>query len=153
MGYCIACPDVLALKAAWPSYLTTIPQPEIHLDKDDTVGKHLSELLHDPEALLTKGCEELIQQGTKATLHIDILDEWQRKGWGGKLISAVMERLSSACDGGGVYVGIAGENDKVVPFYERMGFRMFGEKARETILMVREFSGEEEDREGSELGG
>lgn len=144
MGYCIACPDVLALKAAWPSYLATVPQPEIHLDEDDDVGRHLAELLHDPEALLTKGCEDLIRQGTRATLHIDLLDEWQRRGWGGKLISKVVARLTAACDG--VYVGIAGENDKVVPFYERMGFRIFGEKGRETILMVREFSGAGERR-------
>ncbi|KAM5346394.1 hypothetical protein ACJ41O_009399 [Fusarium nematophilum] len=210
VGYCIACPDVLALMLAWPGYLAAVGDPSDAStaaadDDDDVVGRELRRLVHDPRAVLIGGCEELAVEGVRATMHIDLLGEWQRRGWGAKLVEGVVARLTersedlslidvgviglsrddhSASSGGepqtqtqtrggggggggicrGVYVGVAGENSKVVPFYERMGFQIWHEKGRggreeasqdETIMMVREFPGRDKigrDRNGAPGG-
>jgi ribosomal protein S18 acetylase RimI-like enzyme len=56
-------------------------------------------------------------------LHIDVLPEHQRRGFGRKLIAefeaAVREKGAK-----GVHVVVAGENDKVVAFYEKCGFEV-----------------------------
>ncbi|KAF4993754.1 hypothetical protein FDECE_13318, partial [Fusarium decemcellulare] len=68
-------------------------------------------------------------------------------------LNALIDDDGSSGGGGakGVFVGVAGENAKVVPFYHRVGFRLWqpegAEKGRrdegETILMLREFPGDE----------
>ncbi|KAF4968475.1 hypothetical protein FZEAL_10390, partial [Fusarium zealandicum] len=62
VGYCIACPDVLGLKAAWQTYLAAVVQPGITAqdEDDDEVDRHLKRLLDDPEALLIEDCSELV---------------------------------------------------------------------------------------------
>jgi hypothetical protein len=69
-----------------------------------------------------------------ATLHIDLLEGWQGKGWGGRLLERTVRALegeqekNAVAGGGGVWIGVAADNGKVVPFYERMGFRLWEDK-------------------------
>ncbi|KAI0430544.1 hypothetical protein F5Y09DRAFT_227158 [Xylaria sp. FL1042] len=77
----------------------------------------------------------------RATMHIDLLPAWQGQGWGRQLIECfVASVVSSGQDyGQGEHIGVAGENSKVVPFYEKVGFRVIEGGEREgNIIMVRD---------------
>ena len=84
----------------------------------------------------------------RAMLHIDLLEGYQGKGWGTKMIERFVEgvRESVLTDSGGkldcgrgVYLGASLENSKVVKFYEKVGFKVFeGGEAEGSIWMVRD---------------
>lgn len=56
-----------------------------------------------------------------AHLHIDILPEYQRQGWGGKLIDALSEHLK-AKGVRGVMLTTGSDNEKGCGFYRKYGF-------------------------------
>lgn len=103
----------------------------------------LSQLAFSSKLLLQEGNEDLLSEGYRATLHIDLLDEFQGQGWGRKLIDKVFEAVQAQNVKGskGLWLGVAGENSKVVKFYERMGLKV---KQRggdsSSITMVKEFN-------------
>jgi GNAT superfamily N-acetyltransferase len=113
-------------------------------------GACLAQLAYCVEDLLLKGVEgkaELVST-YRAIMHIDILAPWQGQGWGRKLIERFVMRVAEAAMKGegrvavgrGVQIGIAGENKKVVPFYEKCGFEVYpgGEKEGGNVWMVKE---------------
>ena len=79
-------------------------------------------------------------------MHIDLLPEYQGQGWGRKMIEQFVERVQEAVREGqgldlgqGIHIGAAAENHKVVPFYEKCGFRVQeGGGAEDSIWMVRD---------------
>ncbi|KAK6836951.1 acetyltransferase [Apiospora arundinis] len=64
--------------------------------------------------------------GWRATMHIDLLPEYQRQGWGRHLIESFVRSVqaSGADYGRGAWIGIAPDNAQVVSFYEKVGFRL-----------------------------
>lgn len=56
-----------------------------------------------------------------AHIHIDILPEYQRQGWGKKLIGKAVEYLRSV-GVDGLWVGLDPKNEKAKLFYRRIGF-------------------------------
>lgn len=73
--------------------------------------------LYDPTVMDT----ELIDEGYPAHFHIDILPEYQSKGFGPKLLKAFSDVVRQ--DGGaGVHVGMAPGNDRAGMWYEHNGF-------------------------------
>jgi len=56
-----------------------------------------------------------------AHLHIDLLPQWQGKGWGRGLISALLAGLRAA-GASRVHLGMAVANVSARAFYDRMGF-------------------------------
>lgn len=61
--------------------------------------------------------------------------------WGRQLIDRFVASVQASGQdyGEGEHIGVAGENSKVVPFYERVGFRVIEGGEREgNIWMVRE---------------
>lgn len=65
-----------------------------------------------------------------AHLHIDILEEGQRQGWGTKLMDTLFARLRQQ-GVSGVKLGVGGTNEKGINFYKKYGFSVvhnFGEK-------------------------
>ncbi|KAI0469151.1 hypothetical protein F4859DRAFT_523371 [Xylaria cf. heliscus] len=77
----------------------------------------------------------------RATMHIDLLPPWQGRGWGRQLIDRFVASVQSSGQdyGEGEHIGVAGENSKVVPFYERVGFHVIEGGEREgNIWMVRD---------------
>ncbi|KAM3509508.1 hypothetical protein MY11210_006279 [Beauveria gryllotalpidicola] len=171
VGYCIGCPDVAALCAAYPRYVrevlegrgrangdVRVPTPPATAAAaawiDGDTGRiselALAQLAFSAQRLLVDGREDLLAEGYRATMHIDLLSEHQGRGWGRRLIEALLEsmmkaRREEAEEGArerykGIWLGVGGENDKVVPFYEKLGFCV---KEREvktsTIIMVRDY--------------
>lgn len=113
----------------------------------------LAQLAHSPQFLLFEGGrdKDALVRGFRATMHIDLLEGWQGKGWGRKMIGAFVASVKGAAAAGGreggldfgkgVHIGVGWENRKVVPFYERVGFRVYEEcyMEGETIWMFYEF--------------
>lgn len=104
----------------------------------------LAQLAYKAEWLVldggVEGKGELIR-GWRAMMHIDLLDEWQGKGWGRKLIERFVEgvRNSGQDYGRGIQIGVAGDNTKVLPFYQKCGFRVYPGGEREgNVWMVRD---------------
>lgn len=57
-----------------------------------------------------------------AHIHIDILPEYQRQGWGKKLMGAAVEHLRSVGKTG-LHVGVSLENEDGERFYNKLGFK------------------------------
>jgi len=59
-----------------------------------------------------------------AHMHINILKEYQRKGWGKKMITAAIDYLKDQnVAGAGVWLGMDERNLEARKFYERIGFQ------------------------------
>lgn len=113
----------------------------------------LRQLAHSPFFLLIQESEgkEGLVGNYRATMHIDLLEGWQGQGWGRKMIEGFVTSVrDTVLQGGGrldcgrgVHIGVAWENKKVVPFYEKVGFRVYegGQREGGTIWMVYEFVG------------
>lgn len=113
----------------------------------------LAQLAHSPKFLLFEGGEgnDGLVRDFRATMHIDLLEGWQGRGWGRRMIAAFVASVKDAVResggggglncGRGVHIGMGWENKKVVPFYERVGFRVYEDcyMEGETIWMVYEF--------------
>jgi ribosomal protein S18 acetylase RimI-like enzyme len=108
----------------------------------------LTQLAHNPHFLLKSGREDMVDT-YHAMLHINILPEFQRMGWGKKMILRFVESLREVAAargvetreviGKGVHIAAALENGKVVPFYEKCGFRVLpGGEKENTIWMVKD---------------
>ncbi|KAG9028272.1 hypothetical protein FRB95_006638 [Tulasnella sp. JGI-2019a] len=75
------------------------------------------DVIYDPTVMDT----ELIDEGFQAHFHIDLLPEYQSRGYGPKLLDAFSEIVRK--DGGtGVHVAMAPGNDRAGVWYERNGF-------------------------------
>ncbi|KAK0744325.1 hypothetical protein B0T21DRAFT_398892 [Apiosordaria backusii] len=144
VGYVIGAPDVFALERLYPKYIKEVlqseqgrkdvPEPEQmeRLEEwwveDGTAGegkkkrvneKCLAQTAYSVKWLVLEGVEgkrELVE-GWRAMLHIDLLEGWQGKGYGKEMIGRFVEGVEG--------LGVAGENTKVVKFYEKVGFRVY----------------------------
>ncbi|KAK3906070.1 hypothetical protein C8A05DRAFT_30071 [Staphylotrichum tortipilum] len=159
VGYVIGTPDVFAFAASYPRYVTEVLQspqgledvpPPAQLETqvpwalDGGVNPEcLAQMAYSVDWLVLEGVEgkrELVE-GWRAMLHIDLLEGWQGKGWGGKMIGEFVERVKASGGdfGRGIQLGVAGENRKVVGFYEKVGFRVYpGGEKEGNVWMVRD---------------
>lgn len=107
--------------------------------------KALAQTAYSPHWLLIDGNDDLMREGYRATMHIDLLDEWQGKGWGRKLIDMFVESVRDVDmvdghEGKGIWIGVGGSNAKVVPFYEKQGFKVKEREVKsENVTMVRDY--------------
>ncbi|KAK3991514.1 acyl-CoA N-acyltransferase [Cladorrhinum sp. PSN332] len=164
VGYVIGTPDVFKFAADYPRYvkdvlqspqgLQDVPVPK-QLDtlegwtKPDGGGVNvacLAQTAYKVEWLVLDGVEgkrELVE-GYRAMMHIDLLEPWQGKGWGRKMIELFVRSVKEEAEkeegvdkGKGIQIGVAGENTKVVQFYEKVGFRVYPGGEREgNVWMV-----------------
>lgn len=147
VGYILGTPSITDFISRYDSYVTEVLSPEV--DKPEGPMQEwvtpegranpvcLAQIAYDGEELLRNGREEMCE-GYPATLHIDILDGWRNKGLGRELVERFLGTLE---EGAKVHLAAAGTNTRVVPFYERCGFRVLpgGEKTG-NIWMVRDGS-------------
>ncbi|KAH6644965.1 hypothetical protein BKA67DRAFT_541957 [Truncatella angustata] len=160
VGYCIGCPDVFALASSYDRYVSSVLSPTVAAPPDletrepwtimddsllgltapgDPRGTQqkvnvvaMAQTAYNPQWLLFEGNEDLTDKW-RATMHIDLLDEWQGKGFGRKLIDKFVESVNGSGQdyGQGIWIGISGENGKVIKFYEKVGFRIVERPASE----------------------
>lgn len=118
-------------------------------EEEKNKEKKKSELLEIIWSTPEKGCDGDVVglwDEFPAHLHINLLPDYQRRGWGAQLIGALVERLQEEeeeCRG--VYLGVGASNTGAVKFYECNGFSRFaqleqdGEKGRKggTIIMTK----------------
>ena len=106
----------------------------------------MAQMAYNPRWLVLEGVEgkaELVAT-YRATMHIDLLPGFQGQGWGRKLIERFCEGIRQAGTDGfdygkGINIGVAGENTKVVPFYERLQFRVYeGGEKEGNVWMVKD---------------
>ncbi|KAI0548728.1 hypothetical protein F4679DRAFT_549941 [Xylaria curta] len=166
VGYCIGCPDVHAFVANYRRYITEllshyVSEPDFSIrapwvvsksaiNADEAQKQNLPDMIANPLALVQNAYradwvllqgKEAVTARWRATMHIDLLPDYQKLGWGRKLIDCFVASVRSSGQnyGEGEHIGVAGENSKVVPFYERMGFRVIEGGEREgNIWMVRD---------------
>lgn len=170
VGYVIGVPDAFAFAEAYPRYVDEVlrseqgrrdvPAPKQlerleswNIPAPDGSGKEvvnveaMAQNAYNMKWLVLDGVEgkrELVE-GWRAMLHIDILEGWQSKGWGKKMIGRFVESVEEAKSEGrydvgkGIQLGVAGENTKVVAFYEKLGFRVYpGGEKEGNVWMVRD---------------
>jgi ribosomal protein S18 acetylase RimI-like enzyme len=166
VGYVIGCPDVFAFAEAYPRYVgevlqsadgrRDVPAPEQldtlepwsvpvsgHGDEEKRVNDRcMAQLAYSVRWLLLEGVDgksDLVRK-YRATMHIDLLPEYQGQGWGRKLIESFVGsvRDSKLDYGQGIHIGVSGENTKVVPFYEKLGFEVYdGGEKEGNVWMIR----------------
>ncbi|KAI1827088.1 hypothetical protein F4861DRAFT_468704 [Xylaria intraflava] len=168
VGYCIGCPNVQTFVAAYPSYekailSTSVERPSFAIrepwfeetrtpgQQNDTKdpptpqrvnARALAQFAYRADWMLLEN-KDAVTARWRATMHIDLLPPWQGSGWGRRLIDRFVASVQSSGQdyGEGEHIGVAGENSKVVPFYERVGFRVVAGGEREgNIWMVRDIS-------------
>jgi ribosomal protein S18 acetylase RimI-like enzyme len=159
VGYVIGTPDVFAFADAYPRYVADVLQspqgaadvpPPAQLDAlepwhtpaGEVNTACLAQMAYSVEWLvLGAGAKRALVEAYRAMLHIDLLDGWQGQGWGRKMIEQFVERVraSGGDYGKGIQLGVAGENTKVVAFYEKLGFRVYpGGETEGNVWMVRD---------------
>ncbi|MFI7692168.1 GNAT family N-acetyltransferase [Nonomuraea sp. NPDC049655] len=118
VGYVVGTADTAAFvrryREEWiPASAARCPLPA---DPPVTADDVMLALHHRPERMLVP---ELA--GHPAHLHIDLLPDWQGKGWGRRLMSAFVDGLRAA----GVprlHLGMVSTNAPARAFYDRLGF-------------------------------
>lgn len=157
MGYCIGCPDIPAFVDGYGRYVADVlerPGSEVvrpadvssqraprSLEDGSVNGVSLEQQAWNPRWLLVEGNEKVIEEDKyRATMHINLSDGWRGQGWGRKLIESFVEAVKAQkqADTRGIWIGVAGDNSKVVAFYEKLGFRVRERVGEGTIRMVRD---------------
>lgn len=117
VGYTLASTDTRtyereAAEHWWPVLQATYPLTLGGKPADQRYLKLLRDMHTAPDANIAF---------SPAHLHIDILPEYQRQGWGRRLIDRVAEHLKEeGIDG--VWVGLDPKNENAKRFYEKLGF-------------------------------
>jgi GNAT superfamily N-acetyltransferase len=135
VGYILSVADTSAFVSWWrTTYLPYcrdqgLEPPDLKNGKppswDEDLDGALRTLLYDPEDMLHRDHPKLLED-YPAHLHVDILPDWQGRGWGRRLMETLAGTL---CGQGvrGVHLSMAGDNAAAGKFYEKMGFQRFGE--------------------------
>ncbi|KAF4602100.1 hypothetical protein EYR40_005302 [Pleurotus pulmonarius] len=127
VGYVLSSSDTRlyeqeAANTWWPALKAKFPLPANneagHYDRelkegDKTYIERIWDMHTAPEANI---------KFSAAHLHIDILEEYQRQGWGRKLIAEVVKSLEER-GLRGVWVGLDTRNDNAKKFYAKLGFK------------------------------
>lgn len=133
VGYCIGTPDTTDFAERWrDEYVPTIEQDLRKLPPSSDVDEGGKKKLQERQRELCDGIysnpRNLVYGEIEAPLkdypghlHIDILPSHQRRGYGKKLIEALLQSFKDAgCKG--LYLGMVAANADAARFYEREGF-------------------------------
>ncbi|KAF2477768.1 GCN5-related N-acetyltransferas-like protein [Lindgomyces ingoldianus] len=158
VGYIIGTESTSTFVKKWRNeYIPTldptfVPRPDEPNEDDPNepkILKYVRRAVYDPEGnLLQKSAPTLLKQ-YPAHFHIDILPKYQNKGYGLKLMATFLNKIKDL-GAGGVHLGMVAENRDARRFYERSGFRLFGEvmdsgesgevgRTGDAIFMVKSF--------------
>lgn len=137
VGYVIGTPNTRGFAARWPQeYLpqldhSVLPPPDRHDAEehapptwDSDLPAHLLELLYSKHVQLLNGDYPDMLDQYPAHLHIDILPEYQRQGWGRKMIDTFCDAIKKHGTSA-LHLGTEVSNVDSRKFYERLGFVRF----------------------------
>lgn len=136
VGYCIGTVDTLSFAQRWreefaPSVdRTLVPPPDVHVGGDDDAAslmekedvRHFRKAVYEADCSMLQSWPETLQQ-YPAHIHIDILKEYQRKGWGTVLMKRFFDKAREL-GASGVHLDMVQSNVKARAFYESIGFRL-----------------------------
>lgn len=139
VGYVLATYDTRAFERAmtaqWiPPYLAKYPLSSAvegantDVNREAEVPEHLRQLtLQDRHYIRTihalPTASDVCVAFSPAHLHIDILPEYQRQGWGRRLIGEVVRFLQEEKGLNALWLGMDPRNENARKFYYRLGFR------------------------------
>ncbi|KAI0347524.1 acyl-CoA N-acyltransferase [Trametopsis cervina] len=116
------------LTSWFPPYLEKYPLSAIDAEATEDTPAHLRDLtpqdkhyictIHNPHT-----AEDSQIAFSPAHLHIDILPEYQRLGWGKKMIGRLVKYLSDEKDLDSLWLGMDPRNASAKKFYLRLGFK------------------------------
>lgn len=118
----------------------------------DDLRRMFEKILLNPEEMLQPAAPDFIPC-YPAHLHIDILPEFQGKGFGGRLMETFLSGVRARGGGGGggacgVHLGMRRDNIAAGRFYKRCGFRVHERLSDEhTTWMVKDLEEGEGERE------
>ncbi|PZR51982.1 GNAT family N-acetyltransferase [Xylanimonas oleitrophica] len=140
VGYVLGAPDTEQFVERWhhewtPGFLER--HPGAALVETGRRGGAGSGLLHDgvhPERMLPP--VPAVLRSYPAHLHVDLLPQAQRQGWGRRLVDALCDVLAER-DVPGVHLGYDPRNTGARAFYERLGFHELPGSRPEAPLLGR----------------
>ena len=123
VGYILGATDTRAFEKAaretwWPSLAPKYPVEGEHKIAGKPADKHYAKLISKVDRI-----EQECIDFSPAHLHINVLEDYQRQGWGRKLIGRAVEHLRDEVGLDGVFLGMDMKNTDARKFYERLGFR------------------------------
>ncbi|KDN34063.1 hypothetical protein RSAG8_12851, partial [Rhizoctonia solani AG-8 WAC10335] len=133
LGYLLATPDsrrheAAAEKESYPPLRTKYPNypyPSDATERDQGVINRIHKPLIRPQGLVDI---------SPAHIHINLLPQAQRRGWGAKLIDEAV-RILKAQGQSALFVGIDSRNQDARAFYLRIGFKPFPFPDKEYLVL------------------
>ncbi|KAJ3559188.1 hypothetical protein NM688_g502 [Phlebia brevispora] len=133
VGYVLSTYDTRAFEQAmkdqWlPPYLERYPLSAVDAETTSDSPEHLRELTRNDEQFIRRihnlpTSSDINVAFSPAHMHIDILQEYQRQGWGRKLISEVVRHLRDEKGLDSLWLGMDPRNGNAKKFYQRLGFK------------------------------
>ena len=123
MGYVLGAHDTRAFEAhARADWFPHVRAPYANPPAPETgatdADKKFIRILYDPPA-----APDAAVAYSPAHLHIDILPEYQRQGWGRRLIARVVAYLRDERGLERMWLGLDPRNDAAKKFYEALGYK------------------------------
>ncbi|ORX94425.1 GCN5-related N-acetyltransferas-like protein [Clohesyomyces aquaticus] len=134
VGYIIGVDSTAEFVKKWrDEYIPTVdpkvvPRREerTHDPNEPGILKYVKVAVYDPEGNLLHGSNPNLVGKYPAHFHIDLLPEYQGKGFGSKLMTTFLGKIKDL-GAGGVHLGMVATNSDAKRFYERHGFQAFDE--------------------------
>lgn len=131
-GYVLGVPDTRAFEHAcerhwWPELRRRYPLDSF---PDGSADARLVGQIHRPRV----AGDELVAE-YPAHLHIDLLPALQGRGYGRRLMTALLELLAKA-GAPGVHLGVGRDNHRAIAFYRHLGFTEIGRLGGRDPLMA-----------------
>lgn len=131
VGYCIGAADTAAFAQRWRDVFTPVvdpvlvPKPDVRSDnplmeRDDIKG--FRHAVYNASCSMLQPWSQTLQR-YPAHLHIDILPEYQRRGYGSLMINTFLEAVKSR-GANGVHLDMVQHNVTGRAFYEKIGFQI-----------------------------
>ncbi|RYO53665.1 hypothetical protein AA0116_g10780 [Alternaria tenuissima] len=131
VGYCIGAVDTTSFAQRWRDVFTPtidpklVPHPNIQtgdpqMERQDV--KHFRKAVYEADCSMLQPWPQMLER-YPAHLHIDILPEYQRKGWGSALMTSFLGTAKSS-GAVGVHLDMVQSNTSARAFYEKVGFQI-----------------------------
>ncbi|KAG9190144.1 hypothetical protein G6011_08232 [Alternaria panax] len=131
VGYCIGATDTTSFAQRWRDVFTPtidpklVPRHKIQTGDPQMEGsdvKHFRKAVYEADCSMLHPWPQMLEQ-YPAHLHIDILPEYQGKGWGKVLIQTLLGTFKSK-GAKGVHLDMVQSNTGARAFYNRIGFQI-----------------------------